>query len=335
MNEKLKANMQPLRIAHIGAGEWSRYVHGPALQRLAQRSLVSLELICDLQLNRAEEFRRQFGYRLASDNIDGALQRAQPDAIVCTVQPSATAALVKSLLPLGVPLFIEKPPGISLVEAKSLAAASEAAKVQTFVAFNRRSIPSLVRLKQWTVENRVRIARAEMLRTNRMEPEFAIVTGIHVLDTMRFLLGNPTEIEVRRRMYGSSVVCDSWVRLLFPNAVEAEVSMLLNTGLKRETYRLTADSRSAEAALGAAYNADTSFQGDRYWCEEKIVEEHRLADDRLVDDGIVGEYEEFIRLVITRSSSTCSLTDAAFSMLLAKAVQDGYSGPLSPLSIGS
>ena len=335
MNEESKTNRRPLRVAHIGAGEWSRYMHGPALQRLAQHSLVSLEVICDLQLSRAEEFRNQFGYRLASDNIDDALQRAQPEVIVCTVQPSATAALVKSLLPLGVPLFIEKPPGISLDEANSLAAASEAAKVLTFVAFNRRSIPSLVRLKRWSLENPVRSARAEMLRTNRMEPEFAIVTGIHMLDTMRFLLGNPTEIEVRRRMYGSSVVCDSWVRLLFPNAVGAEISLLLNTGIKRETYRLTADGASAEAALGAAYNADTSFQGDRYWCGEKIVEQHPLADDRLVDDGIVDEYEEFIRLAITNAPSTCSLTDAAFSMLLAKAVHDGYSGSIAPLLIGS
>lgn len=335
MNKRSKAKTRSLRIAHIGAGEWSRSVHGPTLQRLAQRSLVSLEMICDLQLSRAEEFRNQFGYRLASDNIHDALQRVEPDAIVCTVQPSATAAVVRSLLPLGVPLFIEKPPGISLAEAKSLAMVSEAAKVLTFVAFNRRSIPSLVRLKRWTLENSVRIARAEMLRTNRMEPEFAIVTGIHVFDTMRFLLGSPTEIEVRRRKYAGSAVCDSWVRLLFPNAIEAEISLLLNTGIKRETYRLTADGASAEAALGTAYNADTTFQGDRYWRGEEVVEQHPLANDRLVDDGIVGEYEEFIRLVTTDAPSTSSLTDAALSMLLAEAVQDGYSGPLSTLSNGS
>jgi predicted dehydrogenase len=301
---------------------------------LAQRSLVSLEVICDLRLERAEEFRNQFGYKVASNNISEALTRARPDAIVCTVQPTATAALVKSLLPLGVPLFVEKPPGTSLAEAGALAAFSEAANVLTFVAFNRRFIPSLARLKRWTVENPVRVARAEMLRTNRMEPHFAIATGIHVLDAMRFLLGNPTEIEVRRRKYRSSDACDSWVRLQFATATEAEISLLLNSGIKRETYRLTADGASAEAALGAAYNADTSFQGDRYWCDEKIVEQHALADDRLVDDGIVGEYEEFIRLVITGAPSTCSLTDAAFSMQLAEAVQNGYSGPLPPLPFG-
>jgi len=100
----------PFRIAHIGAGEWSRYAHGPTLQRLAQQSLVSLELICDLQIERARQFRDLFHYRLASDNILAMLDEVRPDAIVCTVQPSATAELVKSLLPLGIPLFIEQPP---------------------------------------------------------------------------------------------------------------------------------------------------------------------------------------------------------------------------------
>ena len=172
-----------------------------------------------------------------------------------------------------------------------------------------------------------------VLRTNRMEADFAIATGIHVLDTMRFLLGNPTEIEVRRRPYGKSAVCDSWVRLLFANGAEAEISLLLNTGIKRETYRLTADGASAEAALGAAYNSDVSFQGDRYWSGETIVEKHVLSDDHLTDDGILGEYEEFFRLVTTDTPSTCSLTDAAVSMQLAEAVQSGYSGVLPPLTI--
>src|SRR5947209_2238631 len=125
--------MKPLRFAHVGAGEWSRQVHGPALQRLAERSIVSLEAICDLHIDRARELRDRFGYRLASEDVHATLDDVRPDAIVCTVQPQATAALVKSLLPLGIPLFIEKPPGVSLDEATSLARAAVAAKVFTFV----------------------------------------------------------------------------------------------------------------------------------------------------------------------------------------------------------
>ena len=162
----MKENSLPLRIAHVGAGRWSRYAHGPALQRLAERSVVSLELICDLQIERAHEFRDLFHYRLASDNIHEMLSEARPDAIVCTVQPSATAELVRSLLPLRIPLFIEKPPGVSVVEATSLALESVATGALPML---RSTVlvppPSIVRLKQWTRRTAaIRFARAETPR---------------------------------------------------------------------------------------------------------------------------------------------------------------------------
>ncbi len=323
----------PLRIAHIGAGSWSRYAHGPTLQRLAQRSLVSLELICDLQLERAHEFRDLFHYRLASDNIHQMLAEVRPDAIVCTVQPAATAALVKSLLPLRIPLFIEKPPGVCLVEATSLAAASVACDTFTFVAFNRRSIPSIVRLKEWSAHNPIRFARAEMLRTNRLESDFATATGIHAIDTIRFLMGNPQAIDVKSRRHDNAAACDYSIRFDFANSAVAELSLMLNTGLRRESYYLSSSGATAEAALGSSYSSNLSFQGDRQWSAETITQQHSLANDHLVDEGFLGEYEEFFRLLAAGAPSTCSLTDAAHSMQLAEAVQNHYSGPLPPLVI--
>ena len=320
-----------IRIAHIGAGEWSRYAHGPTLQRLAQRSVVSLELICDLQLERARKFCDLFGYRTASDNVHPALEAARPDAIVCTVQPSATAALVRSLLPLGIPLFIEKPPGVSLNEAISLAAAADAAGAATFVAFNRRFIPSIVRLKQWADRHSVGFARAEMLRTNRLEPDFAVATGIHALDAIRFLMGNPESIEVMSRPIANSEACDYSARLNFKDSTVAEISMMLNTGLRREFYCLNADGATADATLGSPYSSDFSFQGDRQWSGEKILEEHHLTNDALIDGGFLGEHEEFLSLLASGDTSTYSLRDAAYSMQLAEAVQNRFSGRLAPL----
>jgi predicted dehydrogenase len=303
------------------------------LQRLAETSAVSLELICDLQIERARVFRDLFHYRLASDNIHKMLDEVRPDAIVCTVQPSATAELVRSLLPLRIPLFIEKPPGISLVEAESLAAESVATGCFTFVAFNRRAIPSVVRLKEWASNNSIRFARAEMLRTNRLEADFAIATGIHTLDTIRFLMGNPESIEVEARPYNNSNACDYSVRLKFGNSSLAEISLMLNTGMRRESYCLSADGASAEAVLYSAYSSELSYQGDRQWNGETIAGQHSLANDPLIDGGFLGEYEAFIRSLAEGSPSSCSLTDAAYSMQLAEAVQNRYSGPLPPLFI--
>jgi myo-inositol 2-dehydrogenase/D-chiro-inositol 1-dehydrogenase len=324
----------PLRIAHIGAGEWSRQVHGPTLERLSQRAVVSLELICDIKIERARQFRDLFHYRLASDNIHEMLAEVRPDAIVCTVQPAATAELVKSLLPMRIPLFIEKPPGVSLVEATSLAAESVTSGTLTFVAFNRRSIPSIVRLKEWATHHPIRFARAEMLRTNRLEGNFAIATGIHALDTVRFLMGDPESIEVRPYPHGDSEINDYSVRLNFKNSAVAEISLMLDTGLRRECYCLSSDGASAEAALDSAYNSALCYQGDRQWSGEAITVEHSLVNDPLIDGGFLGEYEAFFHSLTAGAPSTCSLGDAARSMQLAEAVQNHFSGQLPLLPIG-
>ena len=321
------------RIAHVGAGEWSRYAHGPALERLAQQSIVSLELICDLQIKRARQFRDLFHYRLASDNILETLAEVRPDAIICTVQPSATAELVKSMLPLRIPLFIEKPPGISLIEAASLASESIAADAFTFVAFNRRAIPSIVQLREWTMHHPVGFARVEMLRTNRLEPEFAIGTGIHVLDAIRFLMGDPESIEVKSRSHDNPDVRDYSVWLGFQNSATAEISMMLNTGLRRESYYLSSEGATAEATLGSAYSSDLCYQGYREWSGEAITRELALAKDPLIDDGLIGEYETFFHLLEKGAPSTCSLADAARSMQLAEAVRNEYCGKLLPLCV--
>lgn len=325
--------MKPLRIAHVGAGEWSRYAHAPALQRLARESQVSLELICDLNCDRAREFRDLFHYRLASDDIHQSLDEVEPDAIVCTVQPSATADLVRSLLPLGIPLLIEKPPGISFDEARSLAIASVQFRTFTFVAFNRRFTPAIQRLKQWAARHFPTYARAEMLRTNRLESNFAIETGIHALDAIRHLMGDPDSMEVASRSHPDSAALDSFVRLHFANSALAEISLMLNTGLRRESYFLNTSGATAEAALGSAYSSGFAFQGDRYWSGEEIIAQHALSNDPLIDGGFLDEYKEFLRLLAAGSPSTCSLADAARSMQLAEAVQQGFTGQLPPLSL--
>ena len=324
----------PIRIAHVGAGEWSRHVHGPTLERLSQRSVVSLELICDIKIERARQFRDLFHYRLASDNIHEMLAEVRPDAIVCTVQPTATAELVSALLPMRIPLFIEKPPGVSLVEATSLAAQSITAGTLTYVAFNRRTIPSIVRLKEWATDHPIRFARAEMLRTNRLERNFAIATGIHALDTIRFLMGDPESIEVRPYPHGNSEINDYSVRLNFRNSAVAEIALMLNTGLRREVYCLSSDGATAEAALDSAYSSALCYQGDRQWSGETITSENSLVNDPLEDGGFLGEYEEFFHSLTAGTPSTCSLSDAARSMQLAEAVQCHYSGQLPLLSIG-
>jgi hypothetical protein len=147
-------------------------------------------------------------------------------------------------------------------------------------------------------------------------------------------MGNPESIEVKPYPHGDSNIHDYSVRLNFRNSAAAEISMMLNTGLRRESYCLSSDGATAEAVLDSAYSSALCYQGDRQWSGETITSENSLVNDPLEDGGFLGEYEEFFHSLTAGTPSTCSLSDAARSMQLAEAVQCHYSGQLPLLSIG-
>lgn len=316
------------RILHIGAGTWSGFAHAPVLQRLAaaRYAQISLEGICDLDADKARCFRDEFGYRKAYGSISRAIDEISPDAIYCTVNPLATFGVISELLPRQIPLFIEKPPGISFEQARALAGLAEKHRTLTYVAFNRRCVPSIQRLKQWTAEHTVRFARGEMLRNARLEPNFAVYTGIHALDCIRFLMGNPQHIEVKQRPYGRADAVDSLVQLDFESGAVAEVDLVLNAGLKRESYFLHSDGESAEAVLSAGYSSEFCTAGDWQYSGNSLARFNEANANALISGGFFGEHLAFFEAVRTGREPNCNLQDAALSMQLAEAVQEGFCG---------
>ncbi len=315
----------PFRILHIGAGNWSRFAHAPVLRQLASGDdpAIILAGICDLDLAKAEDFRVEFGYRKAYRSFAEALPEAAPDAIYCTVQPAATFAVVSALLPLRIPLFIEKPPGVSLAEANMLATLAAEYDTLTYVAFNRRRIPAIERMKIWASQNTVRYAQAEMLRVNRREPQFATETAIHALDTLRYLLGEPSQIDVHKQRYISSAAFDYQVRLQFSSGTVANLSILPDCGVRRESYSLHTEGGSYETTLGADYSNPCCAAGDRRYQRDELTELHDADWDPLTSGGSIGEHGAFLEAVKTGRAPDCTLRDAALSMQLAEALRDG------------
>ena len=169
------------------------------------------------------------------------------------------------------------------------------------------------------------------MRTNRLEPEFAIHTGIHALDAIRFLMGDPKGIEVMAIPHKGAGACDYLVRLNFETSAVAELSLLLHSGMRKEAYRLTSDGATAETTLGSAYSSQLCEPGERYWSGEAMVRRESITDDPLIDGGFLGQYEAFFRSIQDGEAVVCSLRDAAHSMQLAEAVQNRYSGPIKSL----
>jgi myo-inositol 2-dehydrogenase/D-chiro-inositol 1-dehydrogenase len=180
------------RLCQIGCGEHARVAHGPSQKRCAgERKDLVLAACCDLDPERAESFRRDFGFARAFSDPVAMLDAERPDAVVVVVPVEKTVAVGSLVFERGVPLLLEKPPGEAVADVDRLIAAAEARGrgVPHQVAFNRRFAPLVRELRRRIEEaGPLQHVHYEMTRVERRDPDFS-TTAIHGLDAVRYLAG--------------------------------------------------------------------------------------------------------------------------------------------------
>lgn len=178
----------------IGCGEIATGHHGPAYVRYAQEhSGVRLAGCCSRHIERAAEFCKRFGFDHPYADFREMLRAEQPDAVCLNVPPAATCQIACEVLRMGLPLLLEKPPGMTVAETDQMIAAAAEARTPNQVAFNRRHTPLVQELKK-TLDrifrpNEIQSVRYDLTRVNRTNEDFS-TTAIHGIDTVRFLLGS-------------------------------------------------------------------------------------------------------------------------------------------------
>ena len=182
-----------LRIAVIGCGGIALSQHGPAYRKYAlEHPDTELVACCDLISKRAEDFRQRFGFRQAYTNWQRMLLETQPEAVCLNVPPASTAELTQQILRLGYPLLLEKPPGMNRDEIEAMMRCARETGTPNQVAFNRRYMPLMARLKARLDErftpNQIQYIHYNFCRVGRTDPDFS-TTAIHGIDAVRFLAG--------------------------------------------------------------------------------------------------------------------------------------------------
>jgi predicted dehydrogenase len=320
---------KPLKAVQIGAGRFAFDYHAPTLRRLATTPspAISLEAICDLSVERAELFCREFGYARAYTDFRLMIEDLRPDLVYVMVHPAATAGVLEAVLPLGIPTFTEKPPGITVDEAGRLADLAARCGTLNYVGFNRRRVPGLERLKTWAEANQpVRYVRAEMLRNRRLEEDFAIGTAIHPLDFLRYLCGDAARVSTFALPCPQSTARDYLVRLEFESGAIADLCVLVDCGLRRERYLAQTSSASMEVTVGAGYSSAFCVAAVNEFRDDQLALETFPGSDPLVAGGFMNEHESFLDSVSRGHLPDCCLQDARHSLRLAAAVQACYSG---------
>jgi predicted dehydrogenase len=307
-----------IRIALAGCGEHSRTSHAAPLARYAAAHPDEIELAaaCDLNLEKAIEFCRSFGFSRDYNDLDQMLEAEKLDACVSVMPMEKIVEVGIKLLERQIPCVIEKPLGTSIAEIERLAEVARETQTPHMVSVNRRFMPYLNQARSWMQERGpLRYVRATQVRHQRSEDDFIWSTAIHVLDALRYVGGEIEQFDFAIPQSDNA----AWylIALKFKSGTTGHVEILPTAGMVEESYELFAEGCRARVTAGSGTQRSLEC-----WQDSKLVTELRSSDDEPEDlrNGSYQEVEEFVSALRTGKHPQPSIEDILPSVRIGFAI---------------
>jgi len=184
-------NPDRVRVAMIGAGRMANNVHYPSL---ASFDDVEIAAICDLDTERLNATADQYNVKRRYIDYTKMVEEVAPDAVYAIGPPHTMYDIWVWCLSEGLNLYIEKPMGITLHQAETLAHLAAAKGCITQVSFQRRTCPMVVQLHQACLEHGPIVHAVCKFYKYLIEPftnarDHMLDDGVHALDTLRWMCG--------------------------------------------------------------------------------------------------------------------------------------------------
>ena len=164
---------------------------------------------------KAKDFAKRHGVPKWYDNADDLLNDSEVNAIYIATPPSSHAEYTIKAAAVGKPVYVEKPMARSHQECLSMVEACKKASVPLYVAYYRRTLPNILKVKelldngaigdvrsvdisvQMTIENDI-VGTHDLPNNWRVDPKIAgggyfYDLASHQLDALDFLFGPITE----------------------------------------------------------------------------------------------------------------------------------------------
>ncbi len=264
-------HQKPLAIGIIGAGNMGRHHHGAVTNYGAK-----VVAVHDTRLAAARELATHADTELATTALD-AFFEVEMDGVVITTPPPIRFEPIQMACDRGIPMMVEKPPALNMVEGQKCLACIEKADVIAAVGFQLRYHPLYERLKALIASETVHLVRTvctvDYYLSFRMSPwflQYEISGGplpeqaVHVLDCARFVMGNP-------------------------KPVQAHALAIKNMGLERTEF-------DAENAIQMTYQLDNGVFGthmnhcgtEKFSFEVEVVGPHLRLQANMGENAIRG-----------------------------------------------
>lgn len=178
---------QTARIAFIGAGIHSTESLYPNIAHIPEFDLVA---VCDKVSDRAKYAARKYGALEWFTDVETMLDKVAPQGVCIVGPPKMHYELGLLVLKRGIPIFIEKPPAETFLEAKELAETAEQNNTWGMIGFLKRFAPANLVAKEFMESEKFgKLSSITLIHgsgpyddTRRM----LLFNGIHMIDLARF-----------------------------------------------------------------------------------------------------------------------------------------------------
>ncbi|TWT93579.1 cyclase family protein [Neorhodopirellula pilleata] len=205
----------------IGAGYFSEF-HLDAWRRLEGANIIA---VCDLDREKAEKMAVKFGIDRVHDDVAEALRSSDLDFVDIATGPGGRAELVLEVLERGLPIICQKPLANEYATAERIMKAAEAHDQVFMVHENFRFQPWHREIKRLLTEGVIGRRLHSLTMRTRMgdgwsedaysarQPYFRTMprllvheTGVHFIDTFRYLGGEVTQCFAQLKRLNPAIV---------------------------------------------------------------------------------------------------------------------------------
>lgn len=315
----------------IGAGFHASTNIAPALQLAG----IPLAALATRDLVRSREALARFGQPdgtaygsaaelLADDSLDG---------VIVVAQPGDQVALTLEALAAGKHVFVDKPLGWNATEAAAVADAADAAGRDVMVGFMKRYAPVYGRLREIIGSGELGTIRSFSLRFAcdstpfcADDEQFLKLAAIHMVDLVRFLLGEVVSVSALSTGHGSHVALSVLLGFESGAAGTLDLTGLPSRSSETESLVVTGDRGYATTCESAALSVHVAPAPDATpapsW--QSLTESTTTfspaesamsgAGRDLHLRGFVGELEAFVAAIATNTAPSSSAHDNIATM---------------------
>ena len=218
-----------LKVAGIGAGYFAQY-HYDAWQRIGE---IRLEAVCDLDASRAQSTAKRHGIPAVFTDVEAMIREIQPDILDIITPPDSHEALVHAAINSGSAIICQKPLAPDTPTAHRMVESAEANQSFFAVHENFRFEPWYREIRNLLDSERLGELYAASFRLRpgdgqgseaylNRQPYFQQMkrflvheTGIHFIDTYRYLFGSIKKVYANLRRLNPTIAGEDTGIVLF------------------------------------------------------------------------------------------------------------------------